>query len=130
MGDVLELKKTHELRQYVYEDGSYVLMTVAQFSKLTEEEQKELTLTELIPTKEQIAEWDSYQNFQRLWHNTVDKLEETSQRPPIMEDDGETPRQWRYSTHDIANVLTWMAQAYSGRINALDEEIRQLKEGK
>lgn len=115
------------IRQYDHKDGGYILVSEAEFSLMSAEGRSDYTLVERLPNAVEIAEWQAYQKFHSLWQKMIDKLEEMSAGRPKQITKRGHPIKWRYSTHDIANVLTWSATASNERIKALEEEIKKLK---
>jgi len=115
------------IRQYDHKDGGYVLVSANEFAIMSETARADYTLIERLPNALEIAEWKQYQKFHGLWQNIVNRLEETSSGRPSVFTKAGNARQWRYSTHDIANIITWTATASNERVKALEERIAELE---
>lgn len=114
-------------RIYTHEDGGSVIITKEEFLAIPLDEQKKYTLVDRIPSVSEIKEYDDFNRMRRLVQKIVNMLEETSDRPPVFTKKG-TPVRWRYSSHDISNIVAWTASAFTDRINTLEAELRSMKE--
>lgn len=113
-------------RVYTHEDGGVIIITKDEFLALPLDEQQKYKLEDRIPSQEEVKSYDDFNSMRRIVHKIVNMLEETSDRPQAFTKRG-APVRWRYSSHDIANIVAWTSNAFTDKIKKLEEEIKQLK---
>lgn len=120
-------KTPGQLFQYAEEGGGYIICSEEDFLNMEPDLKKNLKKTDHIPTEAEIKEYNGFNQFRSMLQNIVNTLEPMdAKRPQVFTKKG-NPVKYRYSSHDIGNVMAMITQGSNQTVQALNKKIQDLE---